>query len=79
MAGSLNVPPESKAVGYCCFIVVMPAEGTVSAGLSLLHSRGSLGISAVPPNRSPDKRGGVWGGWVLGGGKLGKLAALTGK
>lgn len=78
MAGSLNVPPESKAVGYCCFIVVMPAEGTVSAGLSLLHSRGSLGVSAVPPNRSPDKRGGVWGGWVLGGGKLGKLAALTG-
>lgn len=27
MAGSLNVLPESKAVGYCCFIVVMPAEG----------------------------------------------------
>lgn len=59
MAGSLNVPPESKAVGYCCFIVVMPAEGTVSAGLSLLHSWGSLIVSAVPPNRSPDKRGGV--------------------
>lgn len=50
MAGSLNPPPppESKAVGYCCFIVVMPAEGMVSAGFSPLHSWLSI-IGVVPP------------------------------
>lgn len=33
MAGSLKRVPESKGVGYCCFIGVMPAEGMmISAG-----------------------------------------------
>ncbi len=43
MAGSLKppLPPESKAVGYCCFIVVMPARRYDISRFSLLHSRGS--------------------------------------
>lgn len=32
MAGSLKRVPESKDDGYCCFIVVKPAEGMISAG-----------------------------------------------
>lgn len=63
MAGGLKPPPqESKAVGYCCFIVVMPARGvwyqqvfTVAlTWLSII-----IIISVVPPSShsSLDKRG----------------------
>lgn len=57
--------PESEAVGYCCFIVVMPAEATVSAGFfSPLRSRASTSPVVAPPNSrmSPGHWGGAWGG-----------------
>ncbi|KAG7243319.1 hypothetical protein INR49_011775 [Caranx melampygus] len=76
MAGSLNPPPyppppESKAVGYCCFIVVMPAEGMVSAGFHRC-TRGSASTvwCLQQPHTSPDKSEAR---------ELGRLSAATGK
>lgn len=61
MAGSLKRVPESTDVGYCCFIVVMPAEGMISA---VFHCCTRVAqhhhqCGASNSHMSPDERG-LW-------------------